>query len=212
MNNKKTNDKIIEILKEDYGETTCGLDFENPYELLVATILSAQCTDVRVNKITPDLFKKYPTVQDLALANTGELQDAIHSCGFYQNKSKSLLGASQKIVTDFNGEVPNNMDDLISLPGVGRKTANVVLSNAYGVQAIAVDTHVFRVANRLGMADAKNVLETEMQLQKNIPQQMWSNAHHWLIWHGRKVCTARSPKCELCDLSGLCKYYKEQNK
>lgn len=212
MNNKKTNEKIIEILKEEYGDTTCGLDFETPYELLIATILSAQCTDVRVNKITPDLFKKYPTVHALALAKTEELQEAIHSCGFYQNKSKSLMGASQKIVTDFDGEVPNDMEDLMSLPGVGRKTANVVLSNAFGHQAIAVDTHVFRVSNRLGMAESKNVLETEMQLQKNIPKDMWSNAHHWLIWHGRKVCTARSPKCELCELSELCKYYKEQNK
>lgn len=204
--------QIIEILMDTYGGAECGLNFSTPFQLLVATILSAQCTDVRVNMITPALFEKYPDALAMSKAEIADVEELIKSCGFYKNKAKNIVSTAVAICTKFGGEVPRTMEELTSLDGVGRKTANVCLANAFGIPAIAVDTHVFRVSNRLGLANAKNVEETEVQLQKAIPKNLWSDMHHALIWHGRKVCSARKPLCGECNLCELCKYYKKNNK
>lgn len=208
LNSRENIDKIIEELEKYYYDARPGLNFSNPFELLVATILSAQCTDKQVNKVTPNLFKKYRDAHGFANADEKELGKDIYICGFYKNKSKNIINASRMIIEQYDGEVPSNIEDLQKLPGVGRKTANVVASNAFGVDAIAVDTHVFRVSNRLGLADAKNVEDTERQLMENIPKKKWSRAHHWIIHHGRQICTARNPKCSECFLKEYCVYYK----
>jgi len=204
--NKKTIKSVLEILNETYAGAKCGLDFTSHYELLVSTILSAQCTDERVNIVTKELYKEYNTPQTMITLSEEELGEKIKSCGFYKNKSKNILGATKLILEKHKGEVPSTMEELIELPGVGRKTANVVLSNAFGVPAIAVDTHVFRVSNRIGLAAAKNVEEVEQQLMKNIPKKMWSDAHHYIIWHGRKICKARKPNCEMCPIAPYCEF------
>lgn len=208
MNN---NAKILEILEEKYQYTGPGLDHRNPYELLVATILSAQCTDKQVNKITPYLFEKFPEASNMASLEPEDLEPYVKSCGFYKTKSKNIVMACRILMEKFDGQVPEDIDVLQTLPGVGRKTANVVASNAFGADAIAVDTHVFRVSNRLGLADAANVFDTEMQLMENIPKNKWTAAHHWLIHHGRQICRARNPKCDICFLKTYCKYYSENN-
>ena len=205
-------EKIIQILSDTYRGATCGLVFSTPFELLVATILSAQCTDVRVNMVTPGLFEKFPDCYTMASASIADVEELIKTCGFYKNKAKNIVSASKKIVSDFGGVVPKTMDELTSLPGVGRKTANVVMANAYGIPAIAVDTHVFRVSNRLGLANADDVVKTEMHLQKALPKDMWSDMHHSIIWHGRKVCSARKPKCDECNLTDYCKYFKKKER
>ncbi|RXI40996.1 endonuclease III [Clostridium tetani] len=205
--NKKIIKKVIETLGRTYLEAKCELDFKSPYELLVATILSAQCTDKRVNKVTSELFKEYNTPEKIIELSQEELGEKIKSCGFYNNKSKNILGATQKILEKFKGKVPKTMEELMSLPGVGRKTANVVLSNAFGVPAIAVDTHVFRVSNRIGIAKGKNPDEVEMELMKNIDKDMWSITHHYLIWHGRYTCKSRKPQCEECPIAPYCEYF-----
>lgn len=204
--------EMIEILMDTYGGAECGLDFSTPFQLLVATMLSAQCTDVRVNMVTPALFEKYPDAQAMSRAEIEDVEELIKTCGFYKTKAKNIVSTSIAICTKFGGEVPHTMEELTSLDGVGRKTANVCLANAFGIPAIAVDTHVFRVSNRLGLANAQNVDETERQLQKAIPKEKWSDMHHALIWHGRKVCNARKPMCEMCNMSELCKYYKKKGK
>lgn len=198
--------QILETLEQVYGSYACGLRYGTPFELLVATILSAQCTDRQVNKITGQLFQQFSTPEAFAALTPGELEPLIHSCGVYRNKARSIVLASRAIMERFGGQVPSTLEHLVSLPGVGRKTANVVLSNAFGVPAIAVDTHVFRVSNRLGLAHAKNVLETERQLMKAIPRDKWSAAHHWIIWHGRSVCLARRPDCIGCPLAQWCEW------
>ncbi len=198
--------KILDILKKEYPDARPALNFTNPFELLVATILSAQCTDVRVNMVTEVLFKRCPDPASLAEIPQTELEDIIHSCGCYKNKAKNLRSMANDLITKFGGQVPSTIDELTSLAGCGRKTANVVMSNAFGIPAIAVDTHVFRVSNRLGLAHADDVLKTEQQLMMNIPKEDWSDAHHWLIFHGRRVCSARAPKCSLCALRELCPY------
>ncbi|BDR68776.1 endonuclease III [Clostridium tetani] len=205
--NKKIIKKVIETLSRTYPEAKCELDFKSPYELLVATILSAQCTDKRVNKVTSELFKGYNTPEKIIELSQEELGEKIKSCGFYNNKSKNILGATQKILEKFKGKVPKTMEELMSLPGVGRKTANVVLSNAFGVPAIAVDTHVFRVSNRTGIAKGKNPDEVEMELMKNTDKDMWSITHHYLIWHGRYTCKSRKPQCEECPIAPYCEYF-----
>ncbi|MEX1377914.1 MAG: endonuclease III [Eubacteriales bacterium] len=206
MNN---NDKILQELEQMYPDARCALNHRTPFELLVATILSAQCTDVRVNIVTSTLFQDYNTPRDFAELKYEELEPMIKSCGVYKNKSRSIINTSRILLEEYSSKVPETMEELIKLPGVGRKTANVVLSNAFHKNAIAVDTHVFRVSNRLGLADAKNVLDTENQLMENIPEEKWSIMHHNLIFHGRQVCAARNPKCEICKLSEYCKYFKE---
>jgi len=201
----------MEKLKEKYPKAKCELNFNNTFQLLIATILSAQTTDKKVNEVTEDLFKKYKTPEDFLTLTQSELEEKIKKIGLYRNKAKNILDMCRILVEKFNGEVPNNMDDLISLPGVGRKTANVVLSNGFGIPAIAVDTHVFRVANRIGLANSDNVLETEKQLMSILPKYMWSLAHHLLIWHGRRICEARKPKCEICPLTSECYFFNDKN-
>lgn len=207
----KRNKEIIDILSKDYANAKCALNYRTPYELLIATILSAQCTDERVNIVTEKLFQEYNTPEKMIELSEEELGDKIKSCGFYKNKSKNILGATREVLLKHGGEVPKTMEELIELPGVGRKTANVVLSNAFGVPAIAVDTHVFRVSNRLGIAKGDTPEKVEEQLMKNIDRDKWSDAHHYIIWHGRKVCKARKPECEGCSLKLHCNYYKQNS-
>ena len=202
--------EILRALEALYPDAGPELNFTNPYETLVATILSAQCTDKRVNMVTPAVFAKFPDARAMAQTTPDVLFPYVKSCGF-KSKAAHIVNACQIIAEKHGGEVPDTMEELTALPGVGRKTANVVLSNAFGTPAIAVDTHVFRVSNRLGLANAKDVEKTEQQLMRAIPKTQWSKAHHWLIYHGRRVCHARKPECETCALRELCKF-NAQNK
>ncbi len=195
--------QILDGLSEMYPDARPELNFFNPYETLVATMLSAQSTDVQVNKVTPKLFEDFPTVEDLAASTPEAVLPYVRSCGF-QSKATNLVLSARDIVARFGGRIPDTMEDLTSLKGVGRKTANVVLANAFGVPAMAVDTHVFRVSNRLGLAHANSVEKTEIQLMEAIPKELWNKAHHWLIFHGRRVCKAQRPQCDKCALSSLC--------
>ncbi len=204
MNKKERIDNILTELRRLYPDAKPELNFSNPYETVIATMLSAQTTDKQVNKATVGLFAKYPDARALAAAEIADVEALIHGVGVYRNKAKNIVAAAKMICESFGGEVPGNMDDLQKLPGVGRKTANVVMANAFGADAIAVDTHVFRVSNRLGLAKADNVLDTEKQLMRAIPKACWSEAHHWLIYHGRRVCKARGPLCGECTLRGFC--------
>lgn len=207
---KKELEKVLEELYKMYPDASCELNYKTPFELLISTILSAQCTDVRVNQVTSFLYEQYDTPKDFLTLTEVELGELIRSCGFYKNKSKNILNTCQILVNDYDGEVPKNRETLMKLPGVGRKTANVVISNAFGEPAIAVDTHVFRVSNRIGLAHSNNVQDTEIQLMKRIPKDQWSDAHHWLIYHGRRICKARKPQCEKCPLTEECLYYKDK--
>lgn len=194
----------IAILGRVYKDTKPALKFSNPFELLVAVILSAQCTDVRVNITTERLFDKAPTPQAIIDMGLESLEAEIKDCGLFRNKAKNIMATCQILVNEYGGQVPNDFDALLSLPGVGRKTANVVSSIAFGRPAIAVDTHVFRVANRLGLAVGETPLEVENGLMKAIPRDLWSQAHHWLIWHGRRICKSRKPLCGECPLAEVC--------
>lgn len=202
--------KVLDILKGLYPDARAELTHSNPFELLVATILSAQCTDVRVNKTTDKLFKELKTPSDYIKLGGKELGKRIYSCGFYKNKSKNIVETSRILLEKYDGQVPDTIEELMTLPGVGRKTANVVASNAFGIPAIAVDTHVFRVSNRIGLADAKDVLDTEKDLMEKIPRKEWTDTHHRIIFHGRRVCKSQSPLCEECPIKIHCKYYKEK--
>ena len=197
-------------MEKAYPDACCELDFGTPFQLLVSVILSAQCTDKRVNRVTEKLFQEYSLPADFAAMDIDVLKKAIYSCGFYNEKAKHIKQASADIMEKFGGEVPNNLKDLQSLAGVGRKTANVVYAVAFKGQAIAVDTHVFRVANRIGLADSKNVLGTEKQLMKAIAPEMYSRAHHLLIFHGRYTCKSQKPQCQTCGVTDYCKFYKNQ--
>lgn len=201
---------VLAELERLYPDAKPELTFHNPYETLVAVMLSAQCTDKQVNKVTPALFARYPGVAELAAASVEDVYPMVKSCGF-KTKASNIVQACRLIVQNHGGEVPASMEALTALPGVGQKTANVVLANAFGIPTIAVDTHVFRVSNRLGLAQAKTVEETEKQLQKAIPKKNWVAAHHWLIFHGRRVCHARNPACESCTLRPLCQTAREAN-
>lgn len=203
-------DKVLDILEKDYPDAKAELNFSTPYELLVATILSAQCTDVQVNKTTDVLFKEYNTPEKMVELSTEELGKKIKSCGFYKTKSANILSTSRILIENYNSKVPATMEKLIELPGVGRKTANVVLSNAFNIPSIAVDTHVFRVSNRIGIANADNVEKTEKQLRRRIKKDRWSKSHHVLIFHGRRVCKARNPACEICSAQNCCLYYNKK--
>ena len=202
--------QILDRLEAMYPEAKAELVFSNPYEMLVATILSAQCTDKQVNKVTPAVFAKYPDANAMAEASVEDLFPMVKSCGF-KSKAGNIIAACRMIRDEHGGEVPHTRAELTALPGVGRKTANVVLSNAFGIPAFAVDTHVFRVSNRLGLCSADTVEETERQMTALIPEEKWGMAHHWLIWHGRRVCKAQHPMCETCGLRGLCPW-PEKNK
>lgn len=202
---QKRADEIIKRLKEEYPDAYCELNHSNAFELLVATILSAQCTDERVNIVTAMLFRKYRKPQDYLSVAPEELEKDIHSTGFYRNKAKSILGASQKIIDNFGGEIPQTMEELLTLNGVARKTANVVLGNAFGIASgIVVDTHVSRVSQRLGLTENAAPEKIEMDLAELVPQEDWIMFPHWLIAHGRKICQARKPKCEICVLENIC--------
>lgn len=205
----KTNQAILQLLEEHYGNTSTALKFGTRFQLLVSTILSAQSTDVQVNKITGDLFRDHPDPKSFLKLSLEELENRIRKIGLYRNKARSILGACKMIVEDFDGEIPDTREGLMKLPGVGRKTANVVLSVGFNQNAFAVDTHVFRVANRLGLTNSKNPLESEMQLMEVVPEEKWRRAHHWLIWHGRKICRAQKPLCEVCFLNEYCKFYRK---
>ncbi len=213
MRKKELFEYVIRYFQETMPVAETELEYENPFQLIVAVILSAQCTDKRVNLITPELLKRFPTPEKMAQAEPAEVFEYIKSCSYPNNKSKHLVGMAQKLLELFDGKVPDNIDDLQKLPGVGRKTANVIASVVYDKPALAVDTHVFRVAARIGLTtNAKTPLAAEKQLLKYIPEELVSIAHHWLILHGRYVCVARKPKCEICGLREVCKYYRELNK
>ena len=206
--NRENIKKILDILEQTYPDAECELNYTSAFELLIATILSAQCTDVRVNKVTAELFKKYNKPEDFAKLSTAEISEEIKSCGLYKSKAQKIKETSVILCSNYGGEVPDKMEELVKLPGVGRKTANVVLSNAFGVDAIAVDTHVFRVSNRIGLVKTDTPEKTEFELMKVLPKKRWSKAHHLIIFHGRRICKARKPECEICPITKYCKYYK----
>ncbi len=202
--------EIIEYFEKKYPDPETALNYETPFQLLVATIMSAQTTDVQVNKVNKNLFEKYKKPSEFANLNIGELQEEIQSIGLYKNKSKYIIETSKMIVKVYDGSVPKSRKELTKLPGVGRKTANVVLANAFDQKTIAVDTHVFRVANRLGLVDTDKRDQVEQDLMEVVPGNYWIEFHHWLIFHGREVCKARKPRCEDCEINSYCDYYQNQ--
>lgn len=203
--------KTLDELERMHPEAACALDFGTRFQLLVAVMLSAQTTDVSVNKVTPALFEKYPTAEAMADADPLDVQEIIRTIGLYKNKANNVVKMAKQLTEDYGGEVPGDYNELIKLPGVGRKTANVVLAEAFGKARIAVDTHVFRVANRIGITDGKDPTAVEEGLMARLPEDQWIRAHHLLIFHGRKVCHARKPDCGNCGLRGICKYYEGSN-
>ncbi len=203
-------EEALKALEDTYPEARAELVFSNPYEMLVATILSAQCTDRQVNRVTPEVFARYPDVKSMSQARESDLYPMVKSCGF-KSKAEHIIEACKMIQEKFHGQVPQTREELMTLPGVGRKTANVVLSNAFGIPAFAVDTHVFRVSNRIGLCCADSVEETERQMTELIPKEKWGQAHHWLIWHGRRVCKAQHPLCEECTIRPWCEYAKKNS-
>ena len=208
--NKKDAIKMVEILKQTYPDATCSLDFETPFQAVVAVILSAQCTDERVNKTTPALFERCKTVEDFANIDIKELEDFIHPCGFFKNKAKNIKLCAKQVLEKFNGQVPNNMEDLMSLAGVGRKTANVVLLEVFGIaEGIAVDTHAKRISNLVGLSNEKEPEKIEQDLIKIFPKEYLKDINHLFVWHGRNTCIARNPKCNVCTINRYCKHYKK---
>ncbi len=211
MRKKDLFDFIIQYFENSMPIAETELEYENPFGLIVAVILSAQCTDKRVNQITPELLKRFPSPEKMASAEPAEVFDYIRSCSYPNNKAKHLVGMAQKLIELFGGKVPSDVDDLQKLPGVGRKTANVIASVVYNKPTMAVDTHVFRVSARIGLTtNAKTPLATERQLMKYLPDEVVPKAHHWLILHGRYVCVARNPKCGQCGLTEVCRYYQQE--
>ena len=196
--------KVLDLLEEEYPEAECALHHRNVFELIVAVALSAQTTDKSVNQVTPELFEKYPDAEALSKADPADVEKFIRRIGMYKTKSKNIVAMAERIVSDFGGQVPEDYESLVSLPGVGRKTANVVLSVGFGHQRIAVDTHVFRVSNRIGLVHETDVLKTELALMETVPEDRWSKTHHSLIFHGRNCCTSRKPDCEGCVIRELC--------
>jgi len=202
---KKRIGPILEILSRTYPNATCALHFKNPYQLLIATILSAQCTDERVNKVTPEFFKRYPDPKALAKAARNDVEEAIRSTGFFRNKAKSLQESAKSLIDNYGGQVPNTMEEMVKLPGVGRKTANVILGTALGVESgIVVDTHVKRVSGRLKLTKQADPEKIERDLMKLVPWGEWVAFGHQMIWHGRQICVARKPKCKICPVADLC--------
>lgn len=205
MTKKERAIKAVEILKELYPEAICSLTASNPFELLVAVRLSAQCTDARVNIVTPALFERYKTIEDYAAADVKEIEKYIHSCGFYKSKAESIVGMAQKVLSDFDGKVPDTIEDLITLPGVGRKTANLIVGDIYGKPAIVVDTHCIRISNRLGLVAEKDPKKIEFALKKIIPAEEGSDFCHRIVLFGRDICSARKPLCDACKMNEICK-------
>ena len=207
--NKKDIQNFIQILKNTYPDATCSLDFKTPFQMVVAVMLSAQCTDERVNKTTPALFEKCKTIQDFADIDLKKLEQIVHPCGFYKNKAKNIKLCAKQVLKNFNGEVPQTMEELLTLAGVGRKSANVILLEAFGIaNGIAVDTHVKRISNRLGLSAEKEPEKIEQDLLKIFPKEDLKDINHLLVWHGRKTCDSRKPLCEKCTVKNYCKYYK----
>lgn len=204
MKKEKVNE-ILDLLEKEYPDAECALDYDSVFHLLLAVVLSAQTTDVSVNKVTPELFKKYETPKQLAQADEKEVAEIIRIIGMYRTKSKNIINLAKMLVEKYDGIVPESDEELVKLPGVGRKTANVVMAVGFGHQRIAVDTHVFRVSNRIGLVNESDVLKTELALMKTIPENRWTKTHHSLIFHGRRCCTARNPKCDECVIKDLCK-------
>lgn len=208
---KKDIDNFVKILKETYPDATCSLDFKTPFQIVVAVMLSAQCTDERVNKTTPALFERCKTIQDFADIDIKELEDIIHPCGFYKNKAKNIKLCAKQIIDNFNGVVPQNMEDLLTLAGVGRKSANVILLEAFGIaNGIAVDTHAKRVSNRVGLSHEKNPEKIEQDLLKIFPKKYLKDINHLFVWHGRKTCDSRKPNCEQCTVREYCEYFSKK--
>ena len=207
---KKTDIKnFVKILKDTYPDATCSLDFKTPFQMVVAVMLSAQCTDERVNKTTPSLFEKCKTIQDFAEIDLSELEAIIHPCGFYKNKAKNIKLCAKQILENFNGEVPHTMEELLTLAGVGRKSANVILLEAFGIaQGIAVDTHAKRISNRLGLSAESDPEKIEQDLLKIFPKEYFKDINHLFVWHGRQTCDSRKPNCESCTIKNYCNYYK----
>ena len=210
MHSKKDIIKIINILKDFYPDAKCSLNFQTPFELLVATILSAQCTDERVNRTTSFIFCNYSTPLDFVNIELSELEELVHPCGFYKNKAKNIKSCAEKIINDYNGIVPNNINDLLTLPGVGKKTANVVMLEAFGIaQGIAIDTHAKRISNLIGLSNESDPIKIETDLLKIIPNEYLKDINHLFMWHGRNICVARNPKCNECPINKYCRYYSK---
>ena len=204
MNKKERVIKIIQIFDEAYGNADCTLDFTTPLELLIATQLAAQCTDARVNIVTKDLFAKYKSVEDFANADLKELEQDVKSTGFFRNKAKNIISCCQRLISEYNGEVPNNLDDLLTLAGVGRKTANLVLGDIFGIPGVVVDTHATRISNLLDLAKHSDPYKIELDLQKCVPRERWGKFCRQMVFHGREYCIARRPQCNVCPISELC--------
>ena len=203
--------KIVELLKKAYPEATCSLDFETPFQLVVAVMLSAQCTDERVNKTTPELFSRCKTIEDFADIDINELEEIIHPCGFYKNKAKNIKLCARQVLENFNGVVPHTMKKLTSLAGVGRKSANVIMLEVFGIaEGVAVDTHAKRISNLTGLSKEKEPEKIEQDLLKIFPKECWKDLNHLLVWHGRNTCIARNPKCTVCPISDVCKFAKSK--
>lgn len=194
----------VEALRKEYPDAICSLTADTPFELLIATRLSAQCTDARVNLVTPALFEKYRTLEDYAQADSEDIAEIIHSCGFFRQKSKDIVGMAQKILSDFDGKVPDNIEDLTTLPGVGRKTANLICGDVYGKPAIVADTHLIRISNRLGLVATKDPYKVELELKKLLPPEESNDFCHRAVLHGRAICDARKPKCDICPMTQFC--------
>ena len=208
---KKDIDNFVKILKETYPDATCSLDFKTPFQIVVAVMLSAQCTDERVNKTTPALFERCQTIQDFADIDIKELEDIIHPCGFYKNKAKNIKLCAKQVIENFNGVVPQNMEDLLTLAGVGRKSANVILLEAFGIaNGIAIDTHAKRVSNRVGLSHEKDPEKIEQDLLKIFPKKYLKDINHLFVWHGRKTCDSRKPNCEQCTVKEYCEYFSKK--
>lgn len=204
--------KFIEILEKTYPDATCSLDFKTPFQITVAVMLSAQCTDERVNKTTPALFERCKTIEDFANIDIHELEQIIHPCGFYKNKAKNIKECAKKVIENFNGEVPHTMEELLTLPGVGRKSANVILLEAFGIaEGIAVDTHAKRISNRIGLSSESDPEKIEQDLLKIFPKESLKNINHLFVWHGRNTCDSRKPHCDKCSVSQYCNFYKKNN-
>ena len=203
--------KIIELLKEKYPDATCSLDFSSPFELGIAVMLSAQCTDERVNKTTPSIFEKYNTPQDFIDMDINTLETLIHPCGFFKNKAKNIKAYSKMLLEEYDGKLPENMEDLVTLPGIGRKSSNVIMLEAFKKPVgIAVDTHAKRISNRLGLSSNSDPCKIEQDLLKIIPTKYFKDVNHLFVWHGRNTCIARNPKCDICPVSMYCDFYKQQ--
>lgn len=211
MKTKKEAQEIIKILKDYYPDAVCSLDFTSPFEMMVSVMLAAQCTDERVNKTTPNLFDKYNTPEKMVMISQEELENIIHPCGFYKTKAKNIIATSKILIEKYGGKVPENMKDLQSLPGVGRKSANVIMLEAFhNPQGIAVDTHAKRISNRIGFSNETDPEKVEQDLIKQIPKELYYDVNHLLVWHGRKICDARKPKCDVCPVSNYCKEYRKK--